>query len=230
VRLLILRPRPAAERTAERARALGLDPVVAPLFELKPLSWDAPDPAGFEAVMLTSANGAALAGETLASLRHLPCYAVGESSAAAAAEAGFGSVRTGPSDGAALLDRMAKDGVRRAFHPRGRDHVGLSHPDVEIVGRPVYASQALATLPGEAAAAMREGAVALVHSPRSGALLGKLAQDRSRTVIAAISAAAAEAAGSGWAGVAAAQRPRDEALLELAAKLCKYEGGGGGSK
>jgi uroporphyrinogen-III synthase len=38
--------------------------------------------------------------------------------------------------------------------------------------------------------------------------------------IAAISAAAAEAVGDGWNEVAIAERPTDEALLALAARLC----------
>ena len=230
MKLLVLRPRPAADRTAERARRLGLDPIVAPFFELRPLDWEAPDATRFEAVMVTSANGVAFAGPQLASFRHLPCYAVGASSAAAAAEAGFGSVRTGSSDGEALVEMMAHAGVRRAFHPRGRDHVGLFHPEIEIVGRAVYAAEAVRVLPDAAADAMREGAVALVHSPRAGALLGKLARDRSKTIVAAISPAAAAVVGSGWARVEVAERPSDEALLELAAKLCNHGRGGGGSK
>jgi hypothetical protein len=44
--------------------------------------------------------------------------------------------------------------------------------------------------------------------------------DRGAISIAAISAAAADAVGTGWKRVDAAAEPRDHALLELAAKLC----------
>ena len=44
-RLLVLRPEPGASATVERARALGLDAVAMPLFEVEPVAWDAPDPA-----------------------------------------------------------------------------------------------------------------------------------------------------------------------------------------
>lgn len=229
MKLLILRPRPGAEETAERARSLGLEPQLAPLFELRPLEWRPPDPSMFEAVMLTSANGARLAGPKLASFRHLPCYAVGEASAAAAEEAGFTVVRTGPADGASLLEMMASDGVTCAFHPRGRDNVPLRRPGIELDGRGVYASEAVRALPREATEALAEGAVALIHSPRAGALLASLAPDRGRTILAAISRAAADASGHGWRRVAVAERPRDEALLELAAKLCNSGGGDGTS-
>ena len=43
-RVLILRPQPGADETAERARALGLEAVVAPLFEVGPLAWTGPGP------------------------------------------------------------------------------------------------------------------------------------------------------------------------------------------
>ncbi len=43
-RLLVLRPQPGADETAARARALGLEPVVAPLFSVRPLHWTPPDP------------------------------------------------------------------------------------------------------------------------------------------------------------------------------------------
>ena len=55
-RLLVLRPEPGASATAGRARTLGLDPVLMPLFEIEPIAWTAPDPAGFDALLLTSAN------------------------------------------------------------------------------------------------------------------------------------------------------------------------------
>jgi uroporphyrinogen-III synthase len=64
--------------------------------------------------------------------------------------------------------------------------------------------------------------VALVHSPRAGARLAALAGDKTAIAVAAISAAAAEAAGDGWAAKAVAAAPRDQALLELAAKLCNH--------
>ena len=45
MKVLILRPQPGADETAARARALGLEPLVAPLFTVRPLAWTPPDPA-----------------------------------------------------------------------------------------------------------------------------------------------------------------------------------------
>jgi uroporphyrinogen-III synthase len=44
---------------------------------------------------------------------------------------------------------------------------------------------------------------------------------RQTTIIAAISSAAAEAAGAGWQKVGVAEQPNEDALLALAARLCK---------
>ena len=220
--VLILRPQPGADETAVRAQALGLTPIVAPLFTVRPLEWEAPDPAGFDAVMLTSANAARHGGDGMASFFGLPCYALGEASAAAAREAGFADIRNGPSDGMALLEMMAADGVRTAFHPCGQDRLALALAGVRLADVPVYAAEAVRRLPPEAEAALREGAVALVHSPRAAGLFARLYDgDRALVSLAAISDGAAAATGDGWRSVSVAPRPRDQALLELAAKLCQ---------
>jgi len=213
VKVLILRPEPGAGETAARARALGLEPIVAPLFTVRPLAWSPPDPAGFDAILVTSANAARLAGDGMTPFLGLPCYAVGERTAEAARAAGFADVRIGPSDGAALLERVRGDGAEALLHLGGRDHVPLDG----AVHLPVYAADPSGALPADAGEAL-----ALLHSPRAAARLAELAGARRGGMrIAAISAAAAAAAGPGWRSVAIAAAPRDQALLELAAKLCQ---------
>lgn len=222
-RVLILRPRPAADETAARARRVGLDPVVAPLFEVRPLAWRAPE--GAEAVLLTSANAARHGGDGLRRLASLPCYAVGEATAAAAREAGFCDVRTGPGHGAALLATVA--GPKRLVHLCGRDHLPLERRGLAIERRAVYAAEAVDALPAAAGSALAQGALVLLHSPRAASVLAALVAERAHVRLAAISPAAAAAAGERWAAVAVAAAPRDEALLELAAKLCQTGAPGG---
>lgn len=213
MKLLILRPEPGASETAARARAIGLEPVVAPLFTIAGVAGPPVEPALYEAVLLTSANGARHAP---ASLALLPCFAVGERTAAAARAAGFAEVRAGPRDGAAAAAMMAAAGVKRALHLCGRDHLAVESAGVAIERRIVYAAEPV----------FHEGfegpAVAMIHSARAGARFAQLVGDRAAIAVAAISPAAAAAAGEGWAAKAVAAAPRDQALLELAAKLCKY--------
>jgi uroporphyrinogen-III synthase len=217
MKILILRPQPGADETAARARALGLEPLVAPLFTIRPIDWTPLDPAGFDAVLLTSANAPRHAGDAMTSFLGLPCYAVGESTAAAARAAGFTDIRTGPSDGRALIEKAAGDGIAAAVHLCGRHHFAIRHPAVAVTPVVVYAAEPAARMPEGT-----EDALVLLHSPRAAALLARLAGERRGHIrIAAISSEAAAAAGSGWASAAIAGEPRDQALLALAAKLCQ---------
>jgi len=214
VKLLILRPEPGASETAGRARAIGLDPVVSPLFAIVGVAGPPVEAGRYEAVLLTSANGARHAP---AGLTGLPCFAVGESTAAAARAAGFAEVRAGPCDGAAAAAMMAAAGVKRALHPCGRDHLAVEAEGVSIERRIVYSAEPVPT-------GRFEGpAVAMIHSARAGARFARLAGDRAVIAIAAISPSAALAVGEGWAAKAVAAAPRDQALLELAAKLCNHD-------
>ncbi|MDB5668243.1 MAG: hypothetical protein JWL74_1193 [Alphaproteobacteria bacterium] len=218
--VLILRPQPGANETADRARARGLEPVVAPLFTVRPLDWDPPSPADFDAVLVTSANAPRHAGEALAAFTHLPAYAVGDASAAAAREAGFGIVRVGPSDGPAAVRLMEADGIGRAIHFTAPEPAELPSSGVEITQVPVYITLPGDRLPDEVVTAVNAGAVVLLHSPRAAELFGDLIDDR-RAIsrIAAISDATAAAAGAGWADVVVASEPRDEALVDAAASV-----------
>ena len=193
--------------------------MLSPLFRIVPVDWQAPAAADYDALFLTSANAPRHAGPQLEQFRHLRCYAVGEATAAAASAAKLHDVRTGDSDGKALLDMAVDQGAQRLLHLCGRDHIPLDHPALTIERRIVYVAEPLPALPP-----VPPGAVALLHSPRAAAHFAELAgRDRSNIRIAAISAAAAAQAGKGWSEVRVADAPRDEALLELAAGLCKSE-------
>lgn len=214
--VLVLRPQPAAARSAERLRALDLSPILYPLFAVEPLPWTPPDPAGFDAVLLTSANAARLGGGGMARYFDLPAFAVGEASARAARAAGFRWVRIGGGDAASTVPLVAIAGHSRLLHLCG-DSVRPYDPcGLTVEQRPVYRTVPLGDADGLAACLPPAGPMAaLIHSPRAGARLHGLAApfDRARIAIAAISAAAAAACGQGWRGMAVAARPQEDALL-----------------
>jgi uroporphyrinogen-III synthase len=220
-RLIVLRPEPGASQTVARATARGWAALAVPLFTVRPCPWEPADPAEWDAVRMTSANAARHGGAGLAALRALPLYAVGEATAAAAREAGFAEVRTGRTDGAALVARAAADGIGRLLHLAGRERRAVADARLTIGERIVYAAEAAGRLPD---AELLAGSIVLIHSPRAALVFAGLVEQagiaRGRIALAAISPAAAEGLGTGWAGIAIAERPGDDALLAAASALC----------
>jgi uroporphyrinogen-III synthase len=212
--VLVLRPEPGASATVKRARELGLNTVGAPLFEVEPLAWEAPDLSAFDGLLLTSANAVRHAGEELQKLRGLEVYAVGAATAEAARERGFGIADAGDGGVDQLLGSIEPD--LKLLYLCGEDRREPEQRRQQITTIIVYRSRAI-DRPDLSSAA---GAVALIHSPRAGRRFAELVSDRSSIAIAAISAAAAEAAGDGWESVSIADAPNDDALLALAASLC----------
>jgi uroporphyrinogen-III synthase len=210
--LLVLRPEPGAAATVAAARAMGLDAVAAPLFTVRAVDW-APPVELPDAVLMTSANAARLGGPGLAALSDRPLYAVGAATAEAARAAGFRHVVAGSNDVEAIVTQAHADGIGRLLHLAGREHRGL--PMDRCI---VYVADPVDVLPEAARTALPE-AVALLHSPRAARLFATLV-DPAAVRIAAISAAARDAAGPGWQATAVAEQPTDASLLAAAAKLC----------
>jgi uroporphyrinogen-III synthase len=213
-RVLVLRPDPGASETVRAARERGLDAIAIPLFEIEPVEWQAPDPARFDGLLLTSANAVRHGGPQLERLRVLPVFAVGDATAKAASDAGFDIAAAGEAGVDGLLESIQPD--FRLLHLCGADRrepEGARQPIERVI---VYRAKAVAAPDLDAA----RGNIALVHSPRAGRRLAELVADRSGTAIAAISRAAADAVGDGWQSVTAADQPSDDSLLALAASLC----------
>ncbi|PCG09160.1 hypothetical protein COA17_09760 [Sphingomonas ginsenosidimutans] len=213
-RALVLRPEPGATRTCAALAAAGVEASALPLFETRAVAWTAPDPARFDALLLTSANAPRHAGTALDTLSVLPVVAVGAATAAAARAAGLRIAHVGTGN--------ARDSVAgaphfsRLLHLAGRDRIDV--PDVTAIT--VYASEARP----EAADALEmasSGAVVLLHSVRAAThFAARIAQKRrSGTRIAALSAAVAAAAGDGWGATAIAPAPTDAALVATAVRL-----------
>ena len=213
-RVIVLRPEPGASETVARARELGLDALSIPLFEIEPVPWTAPEDEGFDGLLLTSANAVRQAGDGLGPLRGLPAYAVGEATAAAAGAAGLTIGATGKCGVDSLLGSI--DPNLRLLHLCGEDRIIAVGDAPSIVAVPVYRAR----IREEADLTTVPGSIVLVHSPRAARRLGELVGQRASTAIAAVSRAAAAAAGGGWEQIEVADRPSDQALLALAARLC----------
>jgi len=217
----MLRPEPGASQTARRAQAMGFHTVIHPLFAIRPVAWEPPDPAAYDGVMITSANAVRHGGPALARYHQLPLFAVGQASAKAAREAGFVDVREGYGGVAALLQRIADAGFRRILHLSGRDVTEAEHPAIKIERLSVYESVADDDAARGLAVRVIAGDCLLVHSPRAGRVVADHIDPARRSTlnVAAISPAALAACGTGWAQGQAPSDPNDKALLALAAQL-----------
>ncbi len=220
--LLLLRPQPGNDASAARARARGLTVVQAPLFEIAPVP-EAPVPEGpFDALLVTSANGARFAAALLRARADLPLYAVGPATARALQAQGRADAVVGGGDAASTAPLIVAAGHRRILHIGAADMRPFDPLGLDIVRHVVYRAVEREESALRPVLDGLERAVAAIHSPRAGARFAALIGTgrRARFHIAAISAAAGAACGAGWAGVAASAAPDDTALLACAEALC----------
>src|SRR5690349_11856358 len=101
LRALVTRPRAEATGLAAALAELGIEAIVEPLLDIHYRAAKAPDLAGAQALLCTSANGvralARLCGE-----RAVPLFAVGDATAARARADGFLRVESAGGDAADL--------------------------------------------------------------------------------------------------------------------------------
>lgn len=212
----MLRPEPGNRVTAAAIEAAGRTAIRLPLFATVPVAWDAPDPAQFDALILTSANAIRHGGAGLGRLLGLPVHAVGKVTGDAARRFGFHVVTNGDAGAASLMDRVAAGGARRALHLAGRERtIGPGGVIAEIVT--VYASDALPIAPVDAA--RLRGSVGLVQSARAARRLREIVEHRLDIALVAVSPAVAEAAGRGWERIVVPPAPSSEAMIHAALAL-----------
>lgn len=221
--LIVIRPQPGADTTAAAAAALGLRVHTCPLFTIQPISWEAPDVAAVDALLIGSANAVRHAGPALEPFRGKPVYAVGEATAAACRDAGLEVAAAGSGGLQAVLARI--QGPCRVLRLAGRDHVPLQPPTgVELLERIVYASNPQPIGP-ELAGVLRSPAVIALHSANAAqhfaAECDRLELNRADFALVTIGPRVTAACGTGWGNVATATAPDDAALLAQARQLCQ---------
>jgi uroporphyrinogen-III synthase len=217
--LIVTRPEPGNAATVERARKMGFDARAMPLFAARALDWEAPPAEDFDALLLTSAAAARLAGPGLARLASLPVYAVGAATACAAGAAGLTVTMTGTADAGRLLDAMTSENIRNILWLCGRDRSGFDGHTAAVTPVPCYAVDPVPP-PAGWADLIAAPAVLLAHSARAARRIADLAGTaRGHLSLVAISPAVAASAGGGWGDIAIAEQPDDVAILAQARAL-----------
>lgn len=218
-RLWVTRTQPQADATARKLRDLGVDPIVAPVLETRAIQGVLLDLTGAEALAFTS-RAAVAAFVDLSPERHLPVFAVGETTAAFARQAGFQKVESGPGgDVQALADRIAATAPRPALvvNPTAREpaaDLAALLAQRGIAARTVAVYETVATT---LAAAPTEIDGVLIHSAKAGHAVADLVsahQAHALTAYAISDAAADGLRKRGFARILIAEYPDETSLLK----------------
>ncbi|MBR7617829.1 uroporphyrinogen-III synthase [Phenylobacterium sp. 20VBR1] len=172
-KIWITRAQPAAETTAARVRALGHEPVIAPLLTVQPVEGVEVDLRGVCALAFTSANGVRAFIEATPD-RSLRVFAVGAATAQAVRAAGFKNVLSADGDVEALAEGIAarkRDLKGCVLHP------GAAEPAGDLVGaleghgiearRLILYDTVPAQLTDDELAVLAEVDAVLLHSPKA---------------------------------------------------------------
>lgn len=221
LRVAITRALGDANHTAERVRALGAEPILAPLLTIIPCGYDT-NVEDAQALLFTSANGVR-AFPDARRLHAKPILAVGDATAEAARAAGFTDVRSADGDVSSLAML-----VKTTLRPEaGRlVHIGGDHVAGDLVGelraagftaerRVAYAARAVLSAPAELSQTLD---IVLFHSTRGAETFVALGAPNSAKLTAAcMSEAVAQAAGKvRWARIIVSPAPREDALIRAA--------------
>ena len=119
--ILVTRPHPDNEVTADHLRTRGHVVLLAPALKLEPVAFPGESEASFDAVLVTSANAIRAVAPQLPDygLLQLPLFAVGEHTAAAAREAGFAEVIVAGGDAASLRDKVMRSARDKVLKKNG---------------------------------------------------------------------------------------------------------------
>lgn len=220
----ITRARPGADATAGRVRALGHEPFVAPLLEVRRISGVIPDVADVSALAFTSAN-AVRAFAQGCGRRDLTVYAVGAATAQAAREAGFEHVLSADGDVEALARAIAgrhgpEDGP--VLHPSASEPAGDLAGALAAAGIEARRLDVYETVPAPLGRRERDRIArmddVLLHSAKAAAVLADLLRESPQPQLRALGmsqAALAPLAGAPLSAKLCAERPAEAELLRL---------------
>ena len=232
LQILVTRPRGEADLFAVALAMRGHDAVVAPLLDIVVDEAPPLDLAGVQAVLFTSANGVRAFAHTQKN-RDLKAFCVGDATAAAARNAGFGAVESAAGDVdtlAALVKKRLDPANGALVHATGTavagDLAGVLGAEGFSVRRvQLYRADTATKLPDDAASALRRGRIDVVtfFSPRTAEIFARLVRDAglgdslARVTALALAPSALEIAreqGCRFKAAIAADEPNETALLE----------------
>ena len=236
--MLVTRPEPDATETAGRLAALGIAPVKLPLLRFVVLKTSLPDPKGFAAIAVTSANALRALEErgVLSRYLGLPLHAVGDRTAEVARKLGFTEVRSASGSFADLVEQLAHARINGpVFYPAGREISGDLARSLAPFGKMVITAPVYAMMPVEAVDPglvdqLRDGEIgaALFYSRRTADTFVRMISPelvpavRARLGMLCLSeAVAAPLIDAHFVRIALADHPSEEAMMGLALSFAR---------
>jgi len=198
--VIVTRTLPDADETAARLSALGYRPVLSPMLRIIETGLDPHILEGIRDIVFTSANGVRAFLSAGVRPAGMTAWCVGPSTAAAAADAGFGQVIEGEGDAADLArlilgshDRLSGAVLHIANIAAAGNLVNaLRIGGLDARFAAPYHTEAAPALSDEALIALTTGPAAiLIHSAKGAEALAHTRAPLGNAVIVAISAAAA---------------------------------------
>jgi len=235
VRILVTRPEPDGERTAQKLRARGCEVVLAPVLQMVLLDQVEFGTGPWDAVAMTSANAAhALARHPRCQeVVRLPVLTVGRRSAEAARAAGFTNIASADGNEQTLARLVGGSlvGGNKILYLAGEDRAGdlaaaVAPHGVKVETVVVYRAVAADCLPETTVAALSAGEVnGVMHFSRRSALIyldcaraaGVLDSALKPFQYCLSKAVAEPLVAAGAKQVAVAKSPEENTLLDLVA-------------
>jgi uroporphyrinogen-III synthase len=240
MKMLVTRPEPDAQSTLARLDALGIEAIAAPLMLRQTLDASLPQPDGFTAMVLTSANAVRSLADrgVLEHYRHLPVFAVGDRTAREATEAGFERVSSAAGAFQDLVNAMTIARVPGPiFYPTGKHQSAdlakaLAPLGVMVATSKIYDMVAADALPdGILPQLGNQIAAVLAYSHRSAEIFANLAaglprENRSRLAMLCLSEAVAEPLlEARFSRISLADKPDEDAMMSLALAFAREQTG-----
>lgn len=235
--MLVTRAEPEAVESAARLEALGIEAMAVPLLERATLHTSLPDPEGFAALALTSANALRALDErgVLARYRGLRVFAVGDHTAEAARAHGFADVVSAGGTMHHLVEEIAAAGLAGpVFYPTARHQSGdlaqeLAPFGIMVVSARVYEMRALTALPPAILADLEANRItaALFYSARTAETFATLTHGLARparsglAVLCLSEQVAAPLVAAHFVRVGLADHPSEEAMMTLALSFAR---------
>lgn len=242
MRMLVTRPEPDAQATAERLAALDIASAIAPVMTRQTLPANLPRADGFAAIAITSTNALRALEDldALAPFRDVTAFAVGDRTAQEARMLGFSRVEAaeGTLDSLVTLITLAQLSGP-VFYPAGRHLSGdlaqaLAPQGLMVVTSPVYEMVAETALAPDILAGLAEdrfGAV-LLYSRRSAQIFADLVgpwlskqQKRHLPMLCLSENVASALIENHFSRILLADHPSEEAMMALALAFAREQTG-----